>query len=382
MKKSLGKLITLLLLQTILHANPLASYKLYSNKTEASLKEPIEIKFIAKQKDHTDNMFFLLEPKKSPDYDIKLLEKVSNDKRDHNSETTFVYVLFPLKAKKIEVNFNFIVQTASDKALKQSYVDDHDGGKAVQMKNTKVKVEPLHINIKEIPQDVDLVGEFTLESICDKAKIAEYDNVNIIYTLKGTGYKIDKTALLKDIANVHQFSDVHDEYSKLTKDGYASKKTYTYALSSKENFSIPDLQLKAYSLKNHQVYTLSAPSYSIEVNKINPKTLLDGIESPTSKKLFRSEDIKEFFIYLIIFLSGFISAKFTNISFKNGKKNDKFQDIRKTKSSKELILILINKYQNYNIKSFVDELEKAEYEQSSQSFSELKREVLKHLSSK
>lgn len=382
MKKSLGKLILLLLLQTFLHANPLASYKLFANKTEASLKEPIEIKFIAKQKDHTDNMFFLLEPKKSPDYDIKLLEKVSSDKRDHNAETTFVYILFPLKAKKIEVDFDFTVQTASDKAVKQSYVDDHDGGKAVQMKNTKVKIEPLLININKIPQDVDLVGDFTLEAKCDKTKIAQYDNVNIIYTLKGTGYKIDKTSLLKDIANVHKFSDVHEEYSKLTKDGYISKKTYTYALSSKENFNTPALQLKAYSFKKNQVYTLKVPSYSIEITKINPKNLLDKKESPTSQKLFKSENIKEFFIYLIIFISGFISAKYTNISFKNRKKDGKFQDIRKTNSSKELILVLISKYQHYNIKSFVDELEKAEYEQSSQSFSELKKEVLKYLSLK
>jgi hypothetical protein len=382
MKKSLGKLILLLLLQTFLHANPLASYKLFANKTEASLKEPIEIKFIAKQKDHTDNMFFLLEPKKSPDYEIKLLEKTSNDKKDHNSETTFVYIVFPLKVKKIKVDFDFTVQTASDKALKQSYVDDHDGGKAVQMKDSKVKINPLLINIKEIPQDVDLVGDFTLESKCDKTKIAEYDNVNIIYTLKGTGYKIDKPALLKEIANVHQFSDVHDEYSKLTKKGFDSKKIYTYALSAKDNFQIPAIQLKVYSLKKHQVYTLTAPSYSIEVTKINPKTLLDKTDSPISQKLFKGENIKEFFIYIVIFLSGFISAKFTNISFKNRKKSNRFEDIRKTESSKELILVLISKYQNYNIKSFVDELEKAEYENSSKSFDELKKEVLKYLSFK
>jgi len=381
MKKNLGNLLLFLLLSSFLQANSLATYKLFADKTDAYVKEPIEITFIAKQKDHTDNMFFMLKPKKSSDYKIKLLKKITNDKK-HDSLVTFSYVLFPLKAKKITLNFDFIVQTLSDQTLTQSCIDDHDGAKALHIDNSKdMRVKPLIINIKKIPQDVDFIGDFTLQSQCSNKKITRYDDANIIYTVQGIGYKNDKNNILNTISHVTQFSDIHDAYSRLTKEGYMSKRIYTYALSAKENFTIPSLHLKAFSFKTDKIYTLETPSYPIEVTKINPLTLLDKKDSPKTENIFKTETLKQFSIYLLLFIFGFISAKFSNINFKREKKKNDFQDIKETKSQKELIIVLINKYQNYDVKEFVNELEKLEYEKSTQSFSSIKKELLEFLTS-
>lgn len=380
MKKNLGKLLLFLLLSSLLDANSLATYKLFATKTDAYVKEPIEITFIAKQENHTDNMFFLLEPDKSPDYEIKLLKKITNNKR-HDSLVTFSYLLFPLKAKKIILNFDFTIQTVSDQALAQSSIDDHDGSKAVQIDSSKkIDVKPLILKIKNIPQDVAFVGDFTLQSQCSTQQITQYDDVNIIYTVQGRGYKNYTNNILNTIAHVNQFSDVHDTYSRLTKDGYISKRIYTYALSAKQNFTIPPLHLKAFSFKTDKVYMLEAPSYPIEVTKINPLTLLDKKESPTTEDIFSTEVLKQYSIYILLFIFGFISAKFSNINLKREKKKKIFQDIKETTSQKELIMLLINKYQSYDIKEFVNKLEKLEYEKSTQSFSSIKKELLEVLS--
>jgi len=382
MKKNLGKLLLFLLLSSLLQANSLATYKLFTKKIDAYLKEPIEITFIAKQENHTDNMFFLLEPHKSPDYEIKLLKKTTNNKR-HDSLVTFSYVLFPLKAKKINLNFDFTVQTVSDQALAQSSIDDHDGSKAVQIDSSKkIDVKPLILKIKNIPHDVAFIGDFTLQSQCSTQKITQYDDANIIYTVQGKGYKNYTNNILNTISHVNQFSDIHDTYSRLTKDGYISQRIYTYALSAKENFTIPSLHLKAFSYKTHKVYMLEAPSYPIEVTKINPLTLLDKKDSPTTENIFSTEILKQYSIYLLLFIFGFISAKFSNIKLKREKKTKSFQDIKETTSQKELIMLLINKYQSYDIKEFVNKLEKLEYEKSTQSFSSIKKELLKFLRSR
>jgi len=382
MKKNLGNLLLFLLLSSFLQANTLATYKLFAKKTDAYVKEPIEITFIARQKDHANNMFFLLEPKKNPDYEIKLLKKITNNNK-HDSLVTFSYVLFPLKAKKINLNFDFIIQTVSDQALAQSSIDDHDGSKAVQIDNsTKIHIKPLIINIKKIPQDVDFIGDFTLQSQCSSKKITQYDDANIIYTVQGVGYKNDTNNILNTLSNVNQFSDMHDEYSRLTKDGYRSKRIYTYALSAKENFTIPSLHLKAFSYKTHKIYMLEAPSYPIEVTKINPLTLLDKKDSPKTEDLFKTETFKQYSIYLLLFIFGFVSAKFSDMSLKREKKKKSFQDIKETTSQKELIMLLINKYQAYDIKDFVNELEKSEYQKSTQSFSSIKKELLEFFTSK
>ena len=380
MKKNLGNIVLLLLLaQSFLYATQLATYTLHTNKKEAVVKEPIDIIFTAKQTNHLDNMFFLLKPKVNPNYKIVLLEKKIYDKQYHDTTTIFHYILFPLKAKEINISFDFTIQTASDKAVAQSYVDDHDDSIAIQMNNNKIDIEDLIINIKEIPIDIDLVGDFKLSSNCNTKKVSQYDDVSVVYTLEGVGYKNKKNELLKNIPNVTLFSDIHDIYSKLTKNGYDIKRVYTYALSSKENFTIPALKLRAYSLKKHKKYILNTPSYNIEVTKINPQTLLDNTELPFKNSFFKYENIRQLFIYLLIFLAGFLSAKVNNMVLSKKEKQQKFQDIKKSKSPKELILIQINNYETHRLKEFIDELEKLEYKTSKRSFIDLKTDILNHL---
>ena len=108
MKNNLGKLYLLLLFPFFLFANSdLASYTLTSNKKDVVEKEAVEVTFTASQKDHTNTMFFFLEPHKSSDYEIILLDKYTQTVSSHNNLTTFKYLLFPLKAGEIHVDFDF-----------------------------------------------------------------------------------------------------------------------------------------------------------------------------------------------------------------------------------------------------------------------------------
>ncbi len=376
MKKNLGKFILLLFtLPLCLHATSLASYKLSANKTIAYVKEPIIITFTAKQIDNSDNMFFLLQAKKSPDYELHLLTKRSKEVKKHDAMVTFTYILFPLKAKKINVNFDFIIQTASNQALAQSYVDDHDGGKAVQTNNKIIHLKPFVLSVKAIP-NVDLIGDFTLKSKCNNTKITQYEDATLIYIIQGKGYKNNKKNILTKIQGVTQFLEVHSDYLRLSKEGYVSKKIYTYALSAKEKFNIPAIKIKAYSPTKHKVYLLTAPSYSIDVTKINPFSLTDKEEFPKVKEFFSLNEIKKYFIYIFLFLAGYITAKFSGFSFLKINKEYKFQDIKDTQTAKELIAVLMKNHYHKDIKKIIDELEELAYRKSEKNFNQIKKEVL------
>ena len=378
MKKNLGKIgLFILLLQTMLFGNQLATYKLSTNKQSVMLKEPIIITFTVEQKDKTDNMFFLLTPKKSKDYEIKLLKSLTNDIQKHHAKAVFTYILFPLSVKKIVVNFNFILQTASDAALAQSYVDDHDGGKAIQKVSHHIFLKPLTIAVKKLPKNIDFFGDFTLKAKLDTTKVSAYEDVNLMYTLQGQGYKNEKKSLLPKIEEVSTFNDAHNIYAKLTTKGYSTKRVYTYALSGTKDFTIPSQNLRAYSFTKHKLYTLNTPTYLVHVRKIDPNSLLDKADAPKQKTWLNIEKAKEYFIYSMIFIFGFISAKLTELNFTNRGKEDKFQDIKNARTAKELVLVLINNYRNFKIKDFVQRLEEIEYRQSSQSFQEVKKEILK-----
>jgi len=378
MKKNLGRLLFILcIMQIHLYANTIASYTLKASKYTAVVKEPIKIIFLAKQEDYTDHMFFSVKPKENKNYEIHLLNKTTNDKKYHNSTTTFVYIIFPLQEGKISVNFDFYANTASDKAIAQSYVADHDDSVGIQTAEKKITVKPLELTIKPLTETVDLVGDFTLQTAINKTEVNSYDDVNIIYTLKGNGYNNKKINLLHDIKNVHIFSEISNSYMKLSEKGFAYERKFIYALSSKRDFTIPEVNLKAYSPRTHKYYKLLSKAYIIQVTPIDTTTLLDTEDAPISKHLIDFRGLQEFIIYFLVFFSGFLTAKLVQINIPWRKKENKLSNIQQTKEPKELILVLINNYKNRNIEGFITQLEDLAYNHSvKKSFTEIKKEVI------
>ena len=381
MKNIHGKILLLSILFTLnIYANSssLATYTLTSNKSEAVVNEAVEIRFVAKQIEHSDHMFFSLKPKKSPDYTIKLLQKIIDDKEYHNTKTTFVYVLFASKQKNIDVNFDFTIKTASDKAIKQSYVDDHDDSIAISTYDTNVPIEPLHVKIKKLKHKVDLVGDFSLTSEIDKESINQYEALNIHYNLKGKGYQNSSFNLSKNIpSDVSIFSKIQDKTFLLTKDGYVIDREFIYALTSDRDFNIPNLSIKAYSPKKDSYYTLNTQAKKIKVSKIARTNLIDSESSPYTKPFIDTQSIKQFFIYIFIFISGFITAKMSKIKLKGEKKVDALENIKKASSAKELLNILLINYDTTDIQKQIIELEKLQYTKNhTQNLKKIKQSVL------
>ncbi len=303
MKYTLGKILYFLLFySTLMFANnSLATYTISANKSTAVIKEPIIISFKAHQIDHTDHMYFSLKPLKSEDYSIFLLNKEVNDSKYHDSATTVTYILFPLKQKKLHILFEFIIKTASDKAIKQSYVDDHDDSIATSTYDTKAKLNAIEINVQALEHPVDLVGDFQLSSKVDTTQISQFENVNVHYTLTGKGYKAEDLNFIKNKNEaITLFKNVYSDINKLTKDGYIIKKEYIYALSAKESFTIAALKIKAYSPTKHLYYTLQTAPTKIHVKKIDTNTLLDKEEYPKKKQLDLQYYKNRFMAILII----------------------------------------------------------------------------------
>ena len=378
MKSTLGKLYTLLFLFITPHliANSLATYDLSTSNTNPYLKEAVKITFIATQENQEDVMFFFLEPKKSKNYKIILLNKDAKKLGYHHKKTTFTYLLFPLHTGDIPLDFDFTIKVASDKAVAQVYEGSRDNVKWIETINTKVKLNPLILSVKNLEQKVDLVGDFTLTSKLDKNNINAYDSANISYALSGLGYNKFDIRPIESMNNVDIFSDVTKHYEKATENGYTIKREYNYALVSNKNIIIEPKVIRCYSAKKEQYYTLKTEEYLINVKKITKKELLDTVDFP--KKEFELTFLKDFFIYMIIFLSGYITAKYTPISFL--KRDKKYQDIVDARTPKELLYLLIHKYQKRGLEVYYEALNDIVYGNAQQSkFKKIKKSVLKEL---
>lgn len=382
MKKNLGKIIIILsLIHTGLHATQLATYKLYADIKEAYVKEAIKITFVAHQKEHSKVMYFFLNAKKSDDYKIKLLTKTIEDHSYHDTTATFTYILFPLKAKVIKVDFFFTIKTTTDKGVAHAYVEDHDDSKGIDLEVSKVKVKSLKLTIKPIIYNVALVGDFTLTSTIDKKDINQYENTNLYYTINGIGYAEDNINFIHNIKNVTLFSDTNNLIHKLTKNGYLLKKEYLYAISAKNDFNISEVNIRAFSPKTEHFYFLKTPKYKIKVTKINSAFLLDKEESPKHTKFINIQILKNYSIYLFIFVSGYILAKIMPSNIFQIRKNKKFQDIKNSSTAKELIFVLLKNYSNKNINQYISKLEIIIYANGDNHFKEIKNDILNFLHS-
>jgi hypothetical protein len=231
MNTNLGRAFFVLsLLVTTLFAQKLADYTLTTSNPAPYLKEALTITFKAQQRDHTDTMFFFLEPQKSDDYEIHLLNKTTKELSYHNTTTTFTYILFPLKAKELRVGFDFTIKVASDEAVAQVYTGGRDNVKWINTDDTSLTPPPLVLHVQPLKHPVDVVGDFTLTSQVDKHTMNEYDSLKVLYTLKGVGYKEDNITLLEKNLEKDQditlFFDTNDAYAKLTQEGYNIKREF------------------------------------------------------------------------------------------------------------------------------------------------------------
>ncbi|MBA1438528.1 MAG: BatD family protein [Epsilonproteobacteria bacterium] len=380
MKKSLGSIIIFLLFTSNLLATTLASYTLKSNKPNPYQKEAVLITFEARQIDHTDNMFFLLHPKPSDSYLIQLLQKDLNDKRNHDTEATFSFLLFPLKSGDISVDFDFVVQTASDSAVAQSYVDDHDNNTGIQKKTAKLPINPLILHIKPIAKDVVLVGDFSLKEKMGQTNITQYESTNITYTLSGKGFVEQNLSLIKNIQDVSLFFEKNDLLHKATQQGYTINSEFIYALSSKKSFTIPEISLKAFSPKTGKYYHLTAPKHHIAVKQIDTTLLLDPKESPTTKHFVSIKSLKQYLIYIAIFISGFISAKLTTLHLQPKQKSKEYKQIQTAQEAKQLLMHLINYQLEQTFSAEIKQLEEMVYHDKKGNFGKIKKTILKRLS--
>jgi len=381
MKKSLGKILFILFICNLpLLANELATYTLQANKTDVYVKEAVKITFVAQQKDHTNVMFFFVKAKPSADYEIKLLNKKTTELSYHNFTTTFTYILFPLKEKEMLIDFDFTIKEASDEAVAQVYTGSRDNVKWIETDDTKVIIQPLLIKAKKLQKNVDLVGDFTLSAKINKTHINQYESVNLLYKLEGEGYKDDKLQLLKEIDEVTMFTEIHNAYSKLHERGYSIKKDFIYALSAKKSFKIPTISLKAYSPKKQKYYMLTTPSYNIEVDKIDTSTLLDDEESPSSEPIISAETMKQLFIYLIVFIAGYITAIYAPQKHIHKPISQEYEDIKRASSAKDLLNILTQNYHTQEIEQEIKLLEVVIYKNNQEiNLNRLKSNILKKI---
>jgi hypothetical protein len=298
------------------------------------------------------------------------------------------YILFPQKAGKLSIE---------PLKIGIEVVDNRGGANygffgATSTKNIPVYSNELELNIKHLPQGVNLVGDFDISATIDKSTINKGDAVAYKVQIVGRGNidDIDEKKLQIDQTTIYD-NPATKEFN-LVNNVYGGKYSKSYSIVANSDFTIPSIELKYFDKKTAQVKVKKTKSYTIKVKgavkkqntlEVAPKLQsndkpqeVQKVKEVIKTKVVTTSDNQKIIYYFLGILSALLIFIVYN-TLKNRKKDKKDKPvvsmIKKAKTKQELLKLLVV---YINIDKQLDKIiYKLEDQKDTSSLKELKKDI-------
>lgn len=220
-------------------------------------------------------------------------------------------------------------------------------------KSIKIYSNSIVLDVKKLPENVDLIGEFILESSINKNEVNENEPISFKINIEGYGNIED----IKDIKLNIKDSTVYENKAKIKSEIVNKKNKFTYEKSfsilSSKDFKIPSIELKYYDKNIKKIVTQKTKEYEIKVKskiKRNNEVILEkdkkAIEKIVEEKIVYKTSLKDRIVFFVLglFFSLLIIGLYKYVKNKKIKEVNELpiiKKIKKSKSSDDLIKILI-----------------------------------------
>ena len=197
-----------------------------------------------------------------PDFDGFFVKELGNEKtyiQGNYQVTELAYLLTP----KSEGNFTVGPATAKVGIADMSRRDMF--GRFFGTVWTPIASNTLAIEVKPIPQDTDLVGNFVLKSRIDKQKVKANKPVNLTVQIEGEGNLEDFEFLAYEIDGVTIYSDDAKVETQVINKKLKSSYVKKFVFISDHDFNIPKRDISVYDVKKGEVTHLNIPIYDVKV---------------------------------------------------------------------------------------------------------------------
>jgi len=240
------------------------------------------------------------------------------------------------------------------------------------MKWDKVFSNNLSLNIKDLPQGVNILGDYVIEASVDTTNAKQNDPVNFTIHIKGEGNLEDLNEFQPNMPNQVLYSSKPAIKASLTANKLMSDFTQKISIISDKDYTIPPISFKYFDMKTKSVKTISSKEIAIKVEKSLQKsapkieTLQSTPQTITQKEIqYIKEDSYVKYVYGVV---GFILGALT--LFLVMRKNTKqvhheetplTKQIKKAKTDKDLYDVLIAYSYDLTIKSYIKKLDENIY---------------------
>ena len=380
MKTTLGRYIVLLsgALLIFLHAEDF-SYTITANKHDAYLKEPVLISIDLNQTNPDTILLFRFQVNPSKDYKIVQLQAKHDDTFHHLTHHN-LYEIFPLHTGDINVTFTLVKRVTDIDKVRYFSSGDRDDFKKLETSDFLINLPPVHLHIKPLPKEAQLLGDFTLDYTIDTHTPKAFSPVSWKIILKGKGYPPLIKTLIPKSPDYKIFTEKPLVKTISTPQGLIHTATYLYALSAKKSYTLPEITLKAFSPSTHKPYLLHIPTQHFEMQSVDKTTLVDKHDSPAPRHTDWSW-LTTLLKYLFVFFVGYFTAYALRWKRKKVQTytHPLIEKIKESDTEKMLLQVLMSHEEGKRFTEVIEKLEASLYGDTKTPLKTLKKEALEKI---
>ena len=228
-----------------------------TDKDELYVGETFQIRLLFKQKNGVSAMDSEFLAPKLKGFWVK---NESKPKRYKDGNYVISEVIYTVAAQR---EGNLEVEKAQMRIASRSNARDNWGAWIPKIKWKTYFSNALKLNVKALPEGVDLVGEFAISAKVDKSEINAGDAVNVNVEVLGNGNLED----IKSFKPSSSSANIFDEKIKIE----GNKLNQKMAFVAENDFVIPSFSLKYFDLKTKEIKTISTKEISVKVNNAQVK---------------------------------------------------------------------------------------------------------------
>ncbi len=319
----------------------------------------------------------------SPHFENFWYKKIDNSNKRYEENGYMVqeldFLLFPQKSGTLEIKpLRVDVQMLDTSSSPSNFTFFSSAPKL-----KKVYSNNLSFNVKALPDNVTLIGDFILNASIDKSEINLGESINYRLEITGFGNFDDIEDFKLDIPNTTIYDNKAKIETKFKDNKYEGKYSKVFSLVPNSSLEIPPFELKFFNKEENKVKTLKTKSFKIKVNGEKQKNVV--LQKPIEKeekvlieKEFPLVEKIKYFLFGALFIL-LIFCLYIYVKLQKSKKKIKETSLNKLiKSSKDksgLMKILIPYLKKDNeLDNLIFECEKSNLE-----FKVLKKKVLEKI---
>ncbi len=291
------------------------------------------------------------------DFWYKQLDKNKNYEESGYIVQELKFLMIPLKNGNIKINPLGITAQIMDVNSSRSF-----SLFSSVTKDIKIFSNELNLEVKQLPNNVKLIGEFDIKSTIDKRDIKRGEAVSFKINISGIGNIEDVPDIKLDIKEATIYENKPKIVTKILNDEISGSYEKVFSIIPNESIKIPSIKIEYFNKENKKISALTTPEYKVTLQEsqnnsnLNKKNTLEKKSfEKNSKEITLIKDVSYFekglYFILGIIVTLFIFAiyyYFTNKKREKQQYNTPLLNRIKNSKTKDELLKILAIYINFD----------------------------------